>query len=382
MWTLAGRVKEPNDKFSILHLTAGSDAGGLSRYIHDISCAMREMGHRVVIAGERGAWHWLFEKSGLEWVDVPLKGGPLKLFRAARVLSDYLGKRPVDLIHTHYRRPTLVARRLQDMRRRPPILYTLHLSHLSLSPWRRPFSDFGDHSHVASVEALEWLRDEARVPAERITLLAHGVDVVKYAEAKPQDRAMARRSLGLGETDVVAAYVGRLDYPKNEDWLLDIAAGWQGRTPRLRVLLAGEGPNEGLLKKRIAAEGLQNKVSLLGHRDPLAVYQAADLVLLPSLREGFSLVNAEAMAVGTPMLRTRTAGTKGLIVEGQTGWSTEIVRGEFVGKALAVLGDPARLAEMRGACAGHVRREFSYARQVEGTLGMYRRVIAGGGRAR
>ena len=371
-------------KLSILHLTAGSDAGGLSRYIHDVSCALRDLGHRVTIAGERGAWHWLFEKAKLDWIDVPLKGGPIKLFRSTRVLSEFLAKNPVDLLHTHYRRPTLVARRLQNLYRHPPILYTLHLSHLSLSPWRRPFSDFGDHSHVASEEALVWLRDDARVPSNRITLLPHGIDIAKFPEARPHDRALARRSLGLADTDIVAAYVGRLDHPKNEDWLLDLASAWQGGTgrqggaasQRLRILLAGEGPNEPDLRRRIASTGLQNKVSLLGHRDPLPVYQAADLLLLPSLREGFSLVTAEAMSVGTPVLRTRTAGTAGLVLENATGFATDISQSAFVSKALAVLSEPARLAEMRPACASHIRARFSFPQQVEGTLAMYHRLIS------
>src|SRR5205085_11098493 len=43
----------------ILHLTAGSDAGGLSRYIYDLSMAMIAQGHEITVGGERGAWHWL-----------------------------------------------------------------------------------------------------------------------------------------------------------------------------------------------------------------------------------------------------------------------------------------------------------------------------------
>ena len=40
----------------VLHLTAGSDAGGVSRYLFDLCSAMHAQGHDVRIAGEHGAW--------------------------------------------------------------------------------------------------------------------------------------------------------------------------------------------------------------------------------------------------------------------------------------------------------------------------------------
>jgi glycosyltransferase involved in cell wall biosynthesis len=363
-------------KLSILHLTAGSDAGGLSRYIHDLSCAMLEQGHEVAVAGERGAWHWLFEKSPIEWVDVPLKGNPVDLARAVGKLRKRMKTRPVDVVHCHYRRPTLVSRGLQMLgvksksRRRLPVLYTLHLSHIDLSWGRRLVSDFGDHTHVASIEARDWMTGEARIGLERVTLIPHGVRVEQWPVATPELRAAARRELGIEQDARVAVYVGRLDYPKNCNWLLDVAKRWSGG-PELRVLLAGEGPEFDELEGRIHREGLADRVRLLGHRAPLAVYHAADLQLLASLREGFSLVCAEGMCTGLPALRTRTSGTSELIVEGVTGAATEIEHEAFVSAALEMLRDETKLRGMRSPAAAHIRAGFTFERQLQATLGLY-----------
>src|SRR5436190_7164446 len=78
----------------ILHLTAGSDAGGLSRYIDDLASAMIAQGHDVTVAGERGAWHWLFEKSSIPWIDAPLKGGAVGLWRSVSMLRRWLRDHP------------------------------------------------------------------------------------------------------------------------------------------------------------------------------------------------------------------------------------------------------------------------------------------------
>ncbi len=72
----------------ILHLTAGSDAGGVSRYIFDLCSAMSAAGHQVAVAGERGAWHDLFAAAPFPWIDAPLKGGPLTLLRAPASSAD------------------------------------------------------------------------------------------------------------------------------------------------------------------------------------------------------------------------------------------------------------------------------------------------------
>ncbi len=140
--------------------------------------------------------------------------------------------------------------------------------------------------------------------------------------------------------------------------------------------MAGEGPDRGALQRRIDREGLSRHVQLLGQRDPLAVYQAADLLLLPSEREGFSLVCAEGMCTGLPSLRTRTSGTSELIVEGVTGASTPIDRESFVGSSVSLLADGQKLREMRGAAAERVRREFTFERQFAATLALYERLSA------
>jgi glycosyltransferase involved in cell wall biosynthesis len=359
----------------ILHLTAGSDAGGLSRYIFDLCSAMQARGHDVAVAGQRGAWHWLFEKAAFPWIDVPLKGGPVALLAAARKLRGWLAEHPVDVIHTHYRRPTLVARRLQRAGGAAappvPILYSVHLSDLRLSfPWRL-FSDFGDQTHVASVEARRWVIEQGRVRPERVTLIPHGIDMNQFPPADEETRRTARRELGLPQGARVAAFVGRLDDPKNEDWLLDVAT----RLSDLHVLLAGEGPHEAELRRRIERDGLAGRVHLLGHRDPLPVYRAADALLLPSLREGFSLVCAEAMSVGVPVLRTRTAGTQELIIEDVTGRSTPIEHDAFVSAAAEFLSLPTETLRRMGAAGSErVRNHFTFDRQLEQTLALYRRI--------
>ncbi len=358
----------------VLHLTAGSDAGGLSRYIFDLSFAMHAKGHNVTVAGQKGAWHWLFETAPFPWIDVPLKGGVFSLRKSARVLSQWIDQHPIDILHVHYRKCALVGRQIQK-RHAVPMLYTLHLSDIKVGwPWKR-FSDFGDHTHVASKEAREWLVREANVPQPLISVLPHGVDPRRFPIANAETKIAAKEALGLKSTDLVAAYVGRMDSPKNEEWMLDIAEQSSDRLPQLKVIMVGEGPHEIALRRQVNQRNLQNRVVLLGHRDPMPIYHAADAVLLPSAREGFSLVCDEAMSTGIPVLRTRTAGTDALVVENATGRSVAIDHDAFVSASIEFLSDREGLERMGKLAAKHVHSHFSFDRQLRDTIDLYRSLV-------
>lgn len=358
----------------ILHLTLAADAGGLSRYIIDLGNAMIDRGHEVTVAGDTGAWQWAFDESKLKYLKIPLKGGLLSFLKCVNTLRAFVRENPVDVIHTHYRRATLLGRRIQSRAstgQRAPLMYTVHLSHISLRFPRNLLSDFGDVAHVAAPEARDWLLEDAHLNEDGIALIPHGIAVEKFPLRDAPTLIAARHSLNLKDDDAVAIYVGRLDWPKNEEWMIDLADAARFKIPKLKILLVGEGPHEPQLREEIARRNLADRVFLLGHRDPLACYQAADLLCLPSQREGFSFVCAEAMSVGVPILRTRTAGTMQLVQENETGRSVEIERPAFISTAIEMLSDRANLRRM-GVNASHLIREhFTFERQVDETIGLY-----------
>jgi glycosyltransferase involved in cell wall biosynthesis len=370
----------------ILHLTVASDPGGLSRYILDLSIAMRQQGHDVQIAGDVGPLQDEFDQSGVPYHRVPLRGGWFAQRTSAARLRSALKLDQFDVFHAHYRRATLLGRRLQmrlppprigklvreTVLPHPPLLYTLHLSHINVGFPRNLFTDFGDVTHVASADAQQWLI-ESGVKPHRIALIPHGIDVARFPPRDEPTRHRARQQLGLQADARVALFVGRLDHPKNEAWLLDLAA--RTEVPNLRVLLVGDGPNRETLQAALSRSRLQNVV-LCGEQNPLIYYQAADALLLPSQREGFSYVCAEAMSVGVPIVRTRTSGTAETVVEHVTGISTPIDREAFIAAAEAFLRQPdERLTEMGQAAAAHVRKHLTFERQTGRTIELYRRLI-------
>src|SRR4029450_4641190 len=120
-----------------------------------------------------------------------------------------------------------------------------------------------------------------------------------------------RRALGACARDTVILTVGRLAPQKNLGMVLDIASAVRDR-PDLRFVVAGDGPEQDALQRRITDERLQ--VSLLGRSDDIgSLLPAAALALLTSTWDARALVAQEALLAGVPLVSTRVGGIDELV---------------------------------------------------------------------
>jgi glycosyltransferase involved in cell wall biosynthesis len=132
-------------------------------------------------------------------------------------------------------------------------------------------------------------------------LVFNGLDLVGFCAASASDRARWRLELGVVPETPVVLYVGRFVEKKGLGLLRELV----GRFPGVTWLFAGAGTIHP------ASWGFAN-VRDLGHLEPAAlshVYHASDLLILPSMTEGFPLVVQEALACGTAVLSTVEVAT-------------------------------------------------------------------------
>ncbi|MWA07135.1 glycosyltransferase [Actinomadura sp. LD22] len=138
------------------------------------------------------------------------------------------------------------------------------------------------------------------VPPGRITVIPNGIDAAAFA-FDPARRAETRRRLGIPMDAHVAGTVGRLVPTKRIDLLIGAAA----RTPGLRLLIAGDGPERARLERLAAAPAVAGRVVFAGGTgDVASVLAALDVYAAPSAQETFGLGVLEALAAGLPAVRT------------------------------------------------------------------------------
>jgi len=157
------------------------------------------------------------------------------------------------------------------------------------------------------------------VPAERVTVVPHGIDTAAWAPLTPRERHGARRDLGWADDEVVVLSVGAMTANKGLDLLLvafaRLVAADDPRLPRVRLVLKGADALFGsrdLVRQHLrglpnaVAERVAARITYLGGCYGLAdmrrLYAAADVYAAPYRGEGFNLPVLEAMACGLPVI--------------------------------------------------------------------------------
>jgi len=220
---------------------------------------------------------------------------------------------------------------------------------------------FATHLLVVSRGEQAFLEGQGVLPPKRSTVLGAGsiagVDPVRF-RPDAQARADVRRELGIGEADLVVMYVGRVTRDKG---VLDLARAFAGvvkRLPSARLILVG--PDEEGLTRRLES----SSVRLTGYTaTPERYLAAADLVCLPSHREGFGVALIEAGACGVPVLASRLYGTQDAVIEGVTGMFHEAGNVEDLERQLSTLAADAALRSRMGK-AGRERAESEFSQQA------------------
>jgi len=259
------------------------------------------------------------------WTRVPklvFLNGYQFAWRVRRALGALDGFVP-DLVDAHFLYPdgfgaVEVARRLGV-----PVVVSARgtdVNHLCQHWPFRPFARWvlrnADHL-VAVSAALRERMIEAGAAPERVSVIPNGVDTRLF---HPADRQAVRAELGLGQHEQVLFSAGALVRQKGFDALIEGLA--RVRDGDLRLYIAGSGPRRARLEHLAGRLGLAERVRFLGSLAPGEMarwYQAADLFVFGSWREGCPNVVLEALACGTPVVATRVGGTPELVREGRDG---------------------------------------------------------------
>jgi glycosyltransferase involved in cell wall biosynthesis len=217
-------------------------------------------------------------------------------------------------------------------------------------------------------------------PAKTSVIACHGVKVELYAGTE-ENMARAdelRGQLNLPQDFLVIGFVGRFTRDKGIPELMD--AYWDLRSdfPELRLLLVGDfengDPIPQSLRTRIESDPLILRPGFV--EDTSAYYQLMDVLVLPTWREGFPLVNIEAQAAGKPVVTTRATGAIDSVQDGKTGLLVPVGDAPALARAIgSLLGDAAMRKEMGRRGQEWVTREFPRGKVLAALASEYHSLI-------
>lgn len=210
------------------------------------------------------------------------------------------------------------------------------------------------------------------VPRSKVTTVgagsSNGVDLDRFHPPTAAERARARTALALGDEEVAIAFVGRMHVDKGLEVLRE-ALRVVGRRAAAPVVLLLAGPDEGGALSSSAEDRVE--IRALGYLDDVPeLLRGADVLALPTQREGFPNAVLEASASGLPTVTTDATGAVDSVVDSVTGFVVEKGDGSAFGDALVSLVNSPALRGSQGAAARH-RVEAYFAPETV-WQGMYR----------
>ncbi len=283
-----------------------------------------------------------------------------------------------DIVHTHLlhadvygiptaRRagvPVVLSSRHNDdaFRRRLP----MRLLHRWL--WSRT------NAGIAISEAIRQFSIQVEgVAPDKIHTIHYGLDPGEV-DAPAGARTELLAALGLPPDALIVGSVCRLIEQKGLRYGLQGFAQVVAQVPEAHYVIAGEGEQQAALQAEARALGIAGRVHFLGWRsDARAIMSALDVLLAPSLWEGFGIVFLEAMALKVPVISTRVSAIPEVVVDGETGWLVPPRAADAVAVALQeALNDPAELRQRGVNGRRRLEAQFTVAAMAERTLALYR----------
>ncbi|MBC7318546.1 glycosyltransferase family 4 protein, partial [Candidatus Bipolaricaulota bacterium] len=174
----------------------------------------------------------------------------------------------------------------------------------------------------------EALVKDYRIKPERIQVIYNGVDLSLI------DSIKASR---LPDTLI---FVGRLAPHKHVDHLLKIVKELKNEIPNIKLKIIGDGIEKNRLLKLVKDYKIQDRVTFytnLKYADVIYHMKASSILVLPSTREGFGMVLAEANACNRPVIAYKSGGVVEVIKDGENGFLVEPLNIESLKEKIKIL---------------------------------------------
>ena len=187
-------------------------------------------------------------------------------------------------------------------------------------------------------------------------------------------KSEARIELGLDPDKIYCAFIGRITQIKRPDRFLDVATKTKTDNVKLNFIVAGAGEKLQYCQDRVNSENLP--VSFLGWREDIeVVLAAADFVILTSDNEGTPLSLIQAGMVGIPVVATNVGSTSEIVVDGQTGFLTDLSIEQLAQAVTKLASDSDLRAKMGAAGMEYTLARYGVERLVKDHQDLYLRLL-------
>ncbi|PAY64474.1 glycosyl transferase [Ligilactobacillus salivarius] len=307
----------------ILFVNNGLAGGGVEKLLNDMLPLINESGNYcelLILFDDNAKYLESLRNHGVKVQIVPKNIYNKGHFKRMIYIMNYIKNNNFDIVHANEFPLIYYCSIIKVIlgEKMPKLVMTEHNTdnrrrHIKLS---RPLEKiiYRNYDKVTSVSdkvqevLLDWLRPNDR---DKYVVICNGIVIEDFRKSQPYKRSDLLP--GIGEKDKLLCIIGSLTEQKNYFFMLEVM---ENLPDNYHLLCLGEGPLKQEIMNKIQQKKLQKKVHLLGFRKDVArVLKTIDVLVIPSLWEGFGLIAVEAMASQTPVIVSDVPGLAEVVGE-------------------------------------------------------------------
>jgi glycosyltransferase involved in cell wall biosynthesis len=371
---------------TIMHLTATNFYGGPEKQIVEHLMRLENNYYRGVIASflEDQRPNETLERAktaGLIHRGIPMSG-PVDV-RAQWKLNKLLRQEKVDLLCVHGYKACVMGW-WAGLRLKIPVLafsrgYTAEDIKVAFYEWleRRVIGRLTGIVFVS--EGQRRKLESFGIRGRKKWVVHNAVSVASLEEGRDTAiRAIVCKRLSIPENSKMIVTAGRLSFEKGHRFLVE-AIGKMGKKAKdTYFIFCGEGPCKRDLEKQAYKLSIHEQCRFPGFRRDLnEIFKLMDLMVLPSLTEGFPNVVLESFACAKPVIATNVGGVAEVVEDGVNGILVPPKRSDLLAEAIEKsLSSPKMARQMGQAGYCKVKSEFTFASQTRKLEHIYQEILS------
>jgi glycosyltransferase involved in cell wall biosynthesis len=369
------------NSINVIRIISDLPVGGVEQRLLELLPLLRpEYNVRVCCIREKDELAPEFERVGIP-VDLCYFRGRLHPFSLYQMAS-YLKRVNAHIVHTHMYRPNISGVLAAKLAGVPVVISHIHnVDHWDNARQMRQdgrFVRFRDKIIAVSEAVREDYIRKTHADPDKCVVIYNGINLDKFSPREKDPELMSEFGL---EGKKVVGIIARLVPQKDHETFLQSAVKIKERLSDTRFLIVGEEEGKSGLRQKLQERtvelGLAEEVIFTGmRRDIVPIISLFDVAVQSSLREGFSNVIVETMAMGIPMVATNAGGNAEAIEDGKNGFIVPCQQPDLLAERVVKILRDKELALKMQAHARSQANLFSLETMAQKTKDLYHLLLA------
>lgn len=304
----------------------------------------------------------------------------LKSLRLLFYLKRVIKKEKIKIMQTFHTNPDIYGTVLAKLSSIPVVISSRRDMGFNRN-WRhilcyKFMNNFVDKVICVSEAVKKLIMREEGIPERKIRIIYNGIDPDEFSNSINVDDE--KKKLGLAGSVPIIGMLANFGHIKGHRYLLEAAALLKSKNYLLNFILIGKGSLENDSKKQSNELGVAGMVHFLGHRaDIQKMLMVMDILVVPSLSEGFSNTIVEALYMKKPVIATAVGGNPEIIYHNRTGILIPPKSPEHIARAIINLLNNRNFAKKLGESGRKsVEDNFIFKNKVKETEQLYETLLA------